>query len=73
MPSITITTTAPQAQRLATAFGRELGLRDEQGAARNATADEIKAAAVAYLRRVVQQQESYIAQEQHADVPFDPS
>ena len=38
MPTMTITTTAPQAARLAEALGRLLGLKDANGAPRDATA-----------------------------------
>lgn len=68
MPVMTINTTAPQAQRLAVAFGRELGL------GRNATADEIKAAVITYLRRVVILQERGIAEAQITPPSvFDPT
>lgn len=73
MPSMTITTTAQQAQRLATAFGRELGLRDEQGQRRDATAAEIKQATIGYLRSVVVQQERRAAEDEISIPEFDPT
>lgn len=56
-----------KAQRLAVAFGRELGL------GRDATAEEVDKAAADYLRRVVDQQEDEIAREQRVKTPFDLS
>lgn len=55
MPSMTITTTAPQAQRLVTAFGDRLAL------GRDATEAEIKAWTIAQLREVVRSYERKVA------------
>lgn len=57
MAITTITTTPAQDARLAAAFGTRLGLRDAQGAPRNATAAEVKADLVEYLKRVVADEE----------------
>lgn len=53
MPTLTITTTAPQAQRISTAFGRRLNLRDQNGDPRSATAAEIKAQVIGFIRASV--------------------
>lgn len=55
MPSMTITTSAADAQRLATAIGAKLGL------GRDATGAEIKAETVAYLVSIVRSQEAQAA------------
>lgn len=73
MPALTITTTAPQAQRLATALGREMNYRNADGTYRDATASEIKEYVVAMLRAVVRNQEAAIAQQQIVITPFDPT
>lgn len=51
MPTLTITTTVPQAQRVAAAFGKRLGL------GRDANPAEIKAQVIEYLRTAVWEQE----------------
>lgn len=51
MGTLTITTTAAQDQRIARAFGTELGL----GA--NANAAQVRQAVIEYLKSVVQRQE----------------
>ena len=60
----TIITTTADDQRLTAAFGTKLGL------GRNATAAEIKADLIAYLVRVVQDQEVALAI-QAAKIPVD--
>jgi hypothetical protein len=67
MPTQTITTTAPQAQRVATAFGAKLNL------GRDATAAEVKADVIAYMRNVVINYEREEAQKQIVDSAFDPT
>lgn len=54
MPSITLTVTAQQAQRIATAFGETYGLVDATGAPRDATAQEIHDYIVGYIKGIVQ-------------------
>lgn len=63
MPSMTITTTAQQAQRLATALGKALGY------GRDATADEIKAYVVDHFRQLVHREE----RQEVAPTAFDPT
>ena len=62
MPDFTLTLTAPQAQRVAVAFGRYWQLKDAQGAPRNATAAEVKVFLVRQLRGVVREQERGVAE-----------
>lgn len=62
----TITTTAQDDQRLATAFGTRLGL------GRNANAAEIKNALINWLRAVVIEEER-VAAERQQSAPFDPT
>jgi hypothetical protein len=52
MATVTITTTGAEDARIATAFGAALGF------ARNATAAEVKAAIIAYIKQTVIDQES---------------
>jgi len=59
MPSLTITTTAEQASRLASAYGAKLGL------GRDATQAEVKAALIAEMKSVVR---SYEAERAHRSV-----
>lgn len=73
MPSMTITTDAGQAQRLATALGRKLDLRDN-GVPRDATAAEIKKFTVDMLRGVVHEYETERDRAQiQPPAAFDPS
>jgi len=56
MATMTITTTGPQDQRIIVAFGNMLGtadIVDGVSTPRNATAAEVKAAVVKYIREVV--------------------
>lgn len=57
MGTLTITTTAQQDQRIAKAFGRELGLNG------NANATQIRNAVIAYLKGVVKRGETADATE----------
>lgn len=61
MPSITLTVTAAQAQRIATAFGRAYNLRDASNAPRDATGPEIHDYIVGYVRNIVADTESAAA------------
>lgn len=72
MPTMTITTTAPQAQRVATALGAYLGL------GRDATASEIKAHFIEQMKELVLAHERRLQKaEAEAALPplttFDPS
>lgn len=67
MPTLTITTTGPQAARIAAAYGAVLGL------GRNATEPEVKAEVIRHLRAVVISQEQQTAIRQLTDTPFDPA
>lgn len=62
MAVITLTTDAPTAARLATAVGRDQGLRDASGAPRDATPSEVKAWFTAYAARTIQDTEFAAAQ-----------
>ena len=73
MPSLTITTTAQQAQRLATAFGEYFTLKDAQGVVRPATEAEIKAWIILQLRALVIRQERKAQEDLIVDSPFDPT
>jgi hypothetical protein len=73
MSTLTITTTAQQDQRIIAAFGRYLGLTDAQGAPRNATAAEVKAAMIAHIRTTVHTYETQRAIELAALQPLDPT
>ena len=73
MPTLTITTTAQQAQRVATAFGQRLGLKDGGGNPRDATPSEVKDFVIVQIRLVVQQQEQHTAQMLITDTQFDPT
>lgn len=53
MPTITLTVTAPQAQRIATAFGRAYHLANPDGTPRDATAQEMHGYLVGYIKGVV--------------------
>ena len=74
MPSITITTTAGQASRLAAAVGVELGLRGTNGVQRDATVAEVKDWFITKARRAVHANETRIAQAAVSDPSaFDPT
>lgn len=62
MAVITLTTDAANAARLATAVGRDQGLKDAAGAPRDATLAEVKAWFTAYAVRTVQDTERVAAQ-----------
>ena len=61
MPTLTINLTAPQAARVATAYGKELGLVDdtdpENPIPRDADMDEVKAKVINQIKGVVFGQE----------------
>lgn len=67
MATLTITTTGPQDARAVVAFGRKLNL------GRNATAAEIKADVIAYIRAVVSDQERAAVVEANPPAAFDPT
>ena len=77
MPTMTITTTAPQAARLAEALGRLLGLKDANGAPRDATAAEVKDHVIQGFRNSVhayeRQKATAAAVAGITDTAFDPS
>jgi len=73
MPSMTITTTAEQAQRLATAFGKAHGLTNAAGQPRAATASEIKDFTTAWMRKIVLDQERLAAALAAVDANFEPT
>ena len=62
MPTLTIRTTAAQAQRVSGAYGRSLNLRTpDKSAERNANAAEIKAAIIDQIRQTVLEYEQGVA------------
>ena len=65
MPTLTITTTAAQASRISSAFGKQLHLLsdDNPPVVRDATAAEVKAAVIGFLKATVLQQERQSAAE----------
>ena len=65
MATLTITTTADQAQRIATAFGAELNLEtiDNPPSPRDATEAEVKAYVVRFIKDIVLNQEHRAATE----------
>jgi hypothetical protein len=67
MPTLTITTTVAQANRVASAFGKALGL------GRDATEAEVKQEVIRLMRSVVIARERQDAISQITDTPFDPS
>lgn len=74
MPTLTITTTAGQASRVASAVGMELGLRGSDGLQRDATNAEVKDWLISKARQLVQAHEIRIAQAAvPAPVAFDPT
>ena len=76
MPTLTINTTAAQAQRVSVAYGRLLNLRTpDKSAQRDATGAEIKAAIIGEIKSVVLNYERDIAMQAASDaVPgIDPT
>ena len=67
MATMTITTTGPQDARIVVAFGSKLGL------GRNATAAEIKADVINYIRVIVQDQEKIAVVAANPPVDLDPT
>ncbi len=63
MPQLTINTTTAQANRIAKAFGKVLGLVDGDENPRNATAAEIKAHTIQFLKDTVKRVEQNDAAE----------
>ncbi len=61
MPTLTITTNATQAQRIAKAFGRLKNLREPDKTPRDATAAEVKADVIGFIRSVVIEYERDVA------------
>ncbi len=61
MPTLTITTNATQAQRIATAFGRLKNLREPDKTPRDATAAEVKADVIDFIRSTVLNYEQDVA------------
>jgi hypothetical protein len=57
MPTLTINTTANQAQRVAAAFGKQHNTRDASGNPRPATAEEVKEQVIQFLKQAVLSQE----------------
>ena len=72
MPSMTVTMTVQQAQRVAAAFGMAHNLRDANGP-RAATEVEVKAFTIAWMRGIVLDQERQAAARAAVDVNFDPT
>lgn len=74
MPTLTITTTAGQASRIAAAVGAEVGLRDASGRQRDATNAEVKDWVIAKTRRLVHDHETRVALSAVvAPAAFDPT
>lgn len=67
MATLTINTTAPQDARLVVAFGAKIGL------GRNATASEIKADIINYIRAVVFDQERLAVVSSNPSSALDPT
>ena len=69
MATLTITTTAPQDAKIVVAFGAKLAL------GRNATASEVKADVIGYIRQIVRDYDTRIAVEAAAATvtPIDPT
>ena len=63
MPTLTITTTGAQAQRIATAFGRLKNLRESDKTPRGATGSEVKAEVIDFIKQVVLEYEKSEAME----------
>lgn len=70
---MTISTTGPQATRLAAAIGARMNLTDAQGKPRSATAAEIKTTIINELRSWVISYEEDIARKALVPAPFDPT
>jgi hypothetical protein len=66
MPSTTFTYTAQQGQRIASAAGKALGLTDEQGLPRSATAQETNDLLIKHIKGFVRHWEE---QEQKQALP----
>ncbi len=62
MATLTITTTGAQDTRIVKAFGTYLGLKDGNGAPRNATAAEMKTEVINFIRLTVEAEERKEAQ-----------
>jgi len=78
MPTMTITTTAEQAQRVSAAVGNHLQLVNGSGQPRNATAEEIRQFVIAELRGIVLRYERKTAEQAAfttigAATPFEPT
>ncbi len=75
MPTLTITTNGAQAQRIATAFGRLKNLREPDKTPRDATAAEVKADVIDFIRSIVINHERDVAAQAASDaVPdIDPT
>lgn len=73
MPTLTITTTAQQAQRVADSFGKYYSLRDANDNQRAATEAEVKQYLVGYMKEIVRSAERKAAADAIADAPFDPT
>jgi capsule polysaccharide export protein KpsE/RkpR len=73
MPSLTITYTAQEGQRVATAYGHLNDWRDENGEPRDATAAEVKQALINVLRGWVRQSEHQKAQQEIVIEPINPT
>jgi len=73
MPDVTFSFTAGQIARLQHAVGVEMGLTDENGAPRDATAAETKAYVIRLLRNRVHITEKQEQEQAITVTPFDPS
>ncbi len=71
MPTLTITTNAAQATRIATAFGRLKNLREPDKTPRNATGAEVKAEVIDFIRQVVVNYERDVAMQAAAGAVTD--
>ena len=70
MPTITLTLSTEQAQRVAAAFGRYWALADPDGTPRDATPAEVREYLARQLKGVVRQQDRRAAQAAaEADLP----
>lgn len=63
MPQFIIDYTAPQGVRVAAAFGKLRGYKDAQGVARSATAAEVRAELVEFIKNVTGEQERAAARQ----------
>ncbi len=61
MPTLSITTNASQAQRIATAFGRLKNRRETDRTPRDATGAEVKAEVIDFIKQVVISYEQDVA------------